>query len=354
MKSIILRGFILAVIIIVFFAVFNRTERSIPGTILFENRAGLGISIADFFEADDNNRITFSARTTEHGILSTNMLPWPTTTELIYANVAPELHMLTGVFPRMPDMVAISDTFAVKRFFSTDILGVEVIINNKPYSICGVFREETLFLSGKSNNETVYLHLSAHPNKDTQITQFWVRPGNMLPREVLDRVSQILEAKISAAETTNYRSLLLMTQQSKMVLWFVAGLCAAILLVGLFLRFNSAIIRYVRETSESAVNVISKKLLIWQIILSILCLASAVAIVWFISFEPVFPFDFDLSGGGAVNDVILLYAINMLVLITGLTLVKAILKHNRAFLLAAFPTHDQEREGLPTNSPSQP
>jgi len=202
MKRVILWSIIPVVFIAVSFVIYNRTIHTTPGTVFFENTAGLGISIADFLEAEESNRILFSARIIDHGYLYTQVPVKSVPADLIYANLVSGLHMVNGVFPHLPDTIAISAELAVKWFFNTDILGAEVMIGDDLFTICGVFREETPVFSVENKNETVYLHLSAFPCKDTQITQLWIRPGNMLPAQVLDMASQLLDTKLMPVEIT--------------------------------------------------------------------------------------------------------------------------------------------------------
>ena len=324
MKAIIIWSLILLVLITVFFTLYERTQRLIFGAILFENKAGIGISIAEFRDADDKNKISFSARVTDNDRLSTQAPVKSAPAEIIYANLASELHMLTGVFPNTYNTVAISDALAVKWFFSTDIIGVEIFVGDKQFSICGVFREVAPILSDENKNETVYLHLSAYPNSEKQITQLLIRPGNMLPAEVIDRASQILDKKLMPEDITNYHMLQRMVQQSRFILWFFPGLCAAVMLFIIFYKQSVAIVRYIRDTSESYEKKLKWSRLLWRGILCIALLGSAAAIIWLVLFEPYFPSDIILLHGGEVNDVILLHAISTLTLLPGIMLVRAV------------------------------
>jgi len=329
MKSIILWSIILAVFITVFFAMLGRTERLIPGVLVFENQAGLGINIADFIEAEENNRILFSARITDHGSISFKTPIRSLPVEMIYANLASELHMTAGVFPRTYNTIAISEDLAVKWFLSTDILGVEVFIDNRPFNICGVYRDEMPIFSGLNNHETVYLHLSAFPYNDMQITQLRIRPGIMLPAQALDAASQVLDKKLLTTKVTDYHSLLRLAQQSKLVIWFLLGLCAVVMLFIIFCKQSAALVKCLRGTAENYKNVIDWKRLIWQSLLCIVLVGLAVVITIRVLFEPYFSAGFDLRSGGMTGDVTLLYVIIILSLLPAIMLVKAIFKFHR-------------------------
>jgi hypothetical protein len=158
---------VLVALIAAHFVILGQTVRSIPDAVMFANPAGLGVTVADVLgdeshivpsvgaaisrpqgeqRAIDNR--PYSARITAHGTITTQMPPKIAQARLIYANTISELHMLNGVFPTTHGTVAISETLAVNWFFTTNILGAEVIINGESFNIVGVYRANRGFGGG--------------------------------------------------------------------------------------------------------------------------------------------------------------------------------------------------------------
>jgi hypothetical protein len=306
MRAVVFWGVVLAALIAAHFMLLGQVLRSIPDAAVFSNQSGLGISVSDVMNADEDH--SYSARIAADGILAAQMSPRRTQARFIYANSVHELHMLSGMFPSSPGAVAISEALAVRWFFTTDILGAEILADGRTFNISGVFREVTPMFSGAEQTDTAYLHLSAYPNSEAQITELWASPDGRLPAQILDEAAILLGKRIWPAETVNYHPALLMAKQSRAVLWFFLGMNAAVTLFIVILRRCVKLLRHIRSEAQNYGYAADRKRQIWDAFWCVICLAAAVGTAWLVSFEPYLPVDW-ASGSDVYSAVIPLYVI---------------------------------------------
>lgn len=301
---VILSGAALTVFIVLHILLLGEAKRLFPQAVLLENPYGLGISLAEYQKPLKAHAATTFV--TGAGIISAPDAYIPVSmvyTDNRYGGIT-GLHMLNGVF--LPDggeqnAVVISERLATNMFYSTDIIGAELVIGRGTYLVCGVYKEETSLAARLSGNglETVYLSLESYPETEPPIKSLWVpAEDNELIESVTGRLSSSFGKQLLINKQTDYRTARLMAEQSGHLLLFLLGIQYFLVLLVIFTKKSNVLYNELHTTVTGYEQLYDKRELLLKVTKCMLYANAAILILSFIVFDLYLPADWLDKGVG--------------------------------------------------------
>jgi hypothetical protein len=198
----------------------------------------------------------------------------------------------------------ISTTLATELFFSLDVLGQDVLLNEEAYKIVGVYEpsESLLNCISTDGQERVFIPYTTAPDDQAQLDALYV-VGNT-PAEPTDenaflpnpKVTSVMRAALSAFfdhkldgyERTDYLQTQRLLEQAERVFWFCMGLVAFLFIARALIRTVTGAFTWLQHTRKS-VEAVRFWPLTQRVALPLVCVVVMAALFYLCRFQIYWP-----------------------------------------------------------------